>query len=353
MPYGYTPPAWANTPQASSPIVGGSYSRDDRDDRDDRGHPGGWINEPSATFSPPPDHPSNAGTPIVTTNETINEPIDGRSSAILEAQEEQRLKNIQQLKSLYASTMSSPGPLGGALYEGLDLAKIFESFGNDPTVMTNEDGTVHSSMNYEDMPSQGQIPITDWDKLNYLNHLGLGGTNITGKQGLGSLFAIDSSGNAILDSSGNLIKTGLGSAMSDQFNEIVYGTPSTFNPEEQLSMEEQFEKVEKDYWTGQEQSWDSWADPWNEGYTQIEDDSLADYYRHHWFSESLSDVERREQERLDEGLGLATMGDMEQMYGSEFAAQANPLFDPGYSQQVTAELDPMSAGMELFELART
>ena len=305
---------------------------------------------PTVDTSQPADIRSN----ISTVNDIVEEPIDGRSAAIQASQEERRLRNIQQLKSLYASTMSSPAALGGALYEGLDLATIFESFGNDPTVMTNEDGTLHSSMNYEDMPSGGQIPITDWDKLNFLHHLGLGGTNVTGKEGLGSLFAIDSSGNAILDSSGNLIKTGLGNVMSDQFNEIVYGTPSTFNPEEQLSMEEQFEKVEEDYWTGREQDWDSWADPWHEGYYQGEADSMAERARHHWFSESLGDVMARQEERQKEGLGAAGMraSEMEQMYDKEFAAKANPHHDPGYSEAITSELDPMYASRLLWETAR-
>ena len=256
--------------------------------------------------------------------------------------------------------MSSPGPLGGANYEGLDLAKIFESFGDDPTVMRNEDGSLHSSMNYGNMPSQGQIPITDWDKLNYLNHLGLGGTNVTGKEGLGSLFAIDSSGNAILDSSGNLIKTGLGNVMSDQFNEIVYGTPSTFNPEEQLSMEEQFEKVEEDYWTGREQDWDSWEDPWYGGHTQGGgyDDSMSDLARHHWFSESLDDVTARKAQRKEEGLGVATMANMEQMYDKNFAAKASPMADPGFSEFAMGERGTTAAedimySKGLWETART
>ena len=252
---------------------------------------------------------ADTGSNISTANDITEEPIDGRSAAIQASQEERRLRNIQQLKSLYASTMSSPAALGGALYEGLDLATIFESFGADPTIKPD-----NASYNYADMPSQGQIPITDWDKLNFLHHLGLG-TNVTGKEGLGAFFAVDDWGNAILDSSGNLIKTGLGNTMSDNFNEIVYGTPSTFNPEEQLSMEEQFGKVAENYWTGRREenregnTWDNW---WGQPQEYGMFDSLADLAKHTWFSESLSDVEAREQQRLDEGLGVATMADMEQ-----------------------------------------
>jgi len=100
--------------------------------------------------------------------------------------------------------------------------------------------------------------------------------------------------------------------------------------------------------------WDRWDDPFWEGHEQPagEMDSLADYARHHWFSESLSDVERREQQRLEEGLGLATMSDMEQMYGSDFAADANPFFDPTFSYKYTGDMSPLGAGMELFEMAK-
>mgnify|MGYP003148622758 CR=1 FL=1 len=104
-----------------------------------------------------------------------------------------------------------------------------------------------------------------------------------------------------------------------------------------------------------EPAWDSWADPWNEGYYQGEADSMSDLARDYWFSESLADVAARKEERRKAGLGPAGMraSEMERMYDREFAAKANPLHDPGYSQQVTEELDPMYAGRELFELART
>ena len=62
----------------------------------------------------------------------------------------------------------------------------------------------------------------------------------------------------------------------------------------------------------------------------------------------------RKEERRKAGLGVAGMraSEMEQMYDREFAAKANPLFDPGYSQSVTEEMNPIAAGMELFDIAR-
>ena len=340
---------------------GGSYGGGEREEETHVP----YYDDPVDYTTPVDTGQGDTGSNISTVNDIVEEPIDGRSAAIQASQEEKRLRDIQQLKSLYASTMSSPAALGGALYEGLDLGTIFGKFGADPTAMkaTDEYGNVikdkygepvpHSSMEYGNMPSEGQIPITDWDKLNFLHHLGIG-TNETGKEGLGAFFAVDEWGDAILDSSGNLIKTGLGNTMSDKFNEIVYGTPSTFNPEEQLSMEEQFEKAEEDYWTGREQDWDSWTDPWHEGYYQGEADSMSDLARHYWFSESLDDVTARKEERRKAGLGAAGMraSEMEQMYDKDFAAMADPHHDPGYSETITSELDPIYASKLLWETAR-
>ena len=113
---------------------------------------------------------------------------------------------------------------------------------------------------------------------------------------------------------------------------------------------ESLQDITTDYYRGrEEQAWDPWADwDWNQGYYQPGQgmgaaDSMSDLARNTWFSESLSDVEAREQARLDEGLGVATMGDMERMYGANFAADANPFFAPEFAQASLArgEADPM------------
>ena len=274
---------------------------------------------PTTNYGVPPDVSGyNATPPVITPPPQVNSPpvVDSEQVKIdyqTQQREQARLDAIQNLKSLYASTMSSPGPLGGANYEGLNLAKIFEDFGTDPTI-----GKDNSYLaNYEDMPSKGQIPTTDWDKLNFLNHLGLGGTNVTGKQGLGSLFAIDSSGNAILDSSGNLIKTGLGNAMSDNFNEIVYGTPSTINPEKEFTMKEQFKNLSKDYWKSRDEQWHG-SDYW--------DDYLGEYYGPSEKTD-YSKMKRWDQRSLGEILqeGPTGFGDLQRIYGEELTdTSANP-----------------------------
>jgi len=118
-----------------------------------------------------------------------------------------------------------------------------------------------------------------------------------------------------------------------------------------------FQDITKDYYRRrEEESWDPWADTWYEGHYQGGgyDDSMSDLARYYWFSESLDDVTARKEERRKAGLGAAGMraSEMEQMYGREFAAEANPHHDPGYSQAVTSELDPIYGSRLLWETAR-
>jgi hypothetical protein len=153
----------------------------------------------------------------------------------------------------------------------------------------------------------------------------------------------DAEGNMILDSSGNPIFTGFGKEMVDEFqanwdpsNPMDITLPGVFK-----EMAGDIIGKEKDYYTQrEEEAWDPWSDPWGQPQQYGMFGSLADLAKHTWFSESLSDVEAREQARLDEGLGVATMANMEQMYGKEFAAQANPLYDPAFSLAATQEFDP-------------
>ncbi len=299
---------------------------------------------------------NNTTNNTTTNNQDVSTPVVDSEQAkidyLAQQREQARLDAIQNLKSLYASTMSSPGPLGGADYEGLDLGEILGSFGADPTALTqkDEDGNVildkdgnpllHSSMNYANMPSGGQIPMTDWDKLNFLSHLGIG-TNQTGKEGLGAFFAVDSSGNAILDSSGNLIMTGLGNTMSDNFNEIVYGTPSTINPEKTFTMEEQFENLADNYWKSRDEQWygsDYWDDYLGEYYGPTEQSAYEKNKR--WQQKSLGEI-------LQEGpVGFS---DLQRIYGEELSeTSGNPFaavaqynkqgaFSPSFGESIITE----------------
>ena len=84
--------------------------------------------------------------------------------------------------------------------------------------------------------------------------------------------------------------------------------------------------------------------------------SLAEFAKNFWFSESLGDVEAKEAQRQAEGLGPATMSNMDRMFAKDFAADArqpNPFFDPEFSGGFYEDWDPIYAGMDLFEKARS
>ena len=84
--------------------------------------------------------------------------------------------------------------------------------------------------------------------------------------------------------------------------------------------------------------------------------SLAEFARNFWFSESLGDVEAKEAQREAEGLGPATMSHMDRMFAKDFVADArqpNPFFDPEFSGGFYEDWDPIYAGMDLFEKARS
>jgi hypothetical protein len=99
---------------------------------------------------------------------------------------------------------------------------------------------------------------------------------------------------------------------------------------------------------GYEDYWGDWGDYGGRR------PSLAEYARQHWFSESLSDVEAKEAKREAEGLGAATMSDMERMYAKDFSAEIgpDPFFDPDFSYEMYEDYDPIFAGMDLFQRAR-
>ena len=84
--------------------------------------------------------------------------------------------------------------------------------------------------------------------------------------------------------------------------------------------------------------------------------SLAEFARNFWFSESLGDVEEKEARREAEGLGPATMSNMDRMFAKNFAAEAmgpDPFYDKDFSSKYYEDYDPIYAGMDLFERARS
>ena len=304
---------WASAKQAmtSGPAytynVGAGHSSFDSDDDDDGGR-------------------GDVG--VSTVNEIINEPIDGRSAA------------------LQASALSSAA--GATPYNVLDaFTDLSKTHGQ--TVLEGPAGQTTQTKYGKSW---------DFNPNNPNNLLGMD------THTLGSFIATDSSGNAILDSEGKPIFTTFGKALHDEMqdqgmigsNQLVKDPSALEDYIKGFSFED-IQGIEKDFWRDSyDYGWDSWTDPWYEGHYQGEgyDDSMSDLARHYWFSESLDDVTARKEERRKAGLGAAGMraSEMEQMYGRDFAAKANPHHDPGYSQAVTSELDPIYGSRLLWETAR-
>jgi len=206
---------------------------------------------------------------------------------------EEKQKYIDKLKGYAASMSSSPG-LYGSLY-GPEAEELFNPY-DDPTLNRDlynlEKGAGFS----------GDIPITEYQKLKFLSDYGLG-------SGLGSLMATDSSGNVILDSSENIIKTGLGSHISDNWAEafdpggLRYGDdPLTTGGS---AIREYFEDLSKNYF---DQNW--YGGDW--------DEYLGEPYGGYPETASMTDPKWWQQRSLGE-LDPTGFANLEQMYGEELA----------------------------------
>ena len=123
----------------------------------------------------------------------------------------------------------------------------------------------------------------------------------------------------------------------------------------------------EDYYDTMDENWgfENWGEPgggdedywgdWGGGGQGPAGMTLAEYARQHWFSESLSDVEAKEARREAEGLGPATMSNMDRMFAKDFATEArqpDPFYDPEFSYEMYEDYDPIFAGMDLFQRAR-
>ena len=244
--------------------------------------------------------------PIVSVDEAINEPIIDRSAAIK------------------SNALASKKPLYDVLDAFTDLSKT------------------HGLRTIEDQP--GGPALTKYGKswdFNPNNPNNLIGMDT---HTLGTFLAVDSSGNPMFDSEGKPIFTTFGKALHDEMQgqgmigqnqEVPEGMESALEDYIKGWSFEDIQGAEKDFWGGSsDYGWDSWADPWYQGHYQGYDDSMSDLARDYWFSESLDDVTARKEERRKAGLGPAGMraSEMEQMYDKNFAAKANPMADPGFSE---------------------
>jgi len=262
--------------------------------------------------------------PIVSVDEAINEPIIDRSAAI------------------QSNALASKKP-------PYDVLDAFTDLSITHGALTNPDGTPTKYGKSWEFNPDNPDNLIGWDT-----------------QSLGSFIAVDSRGNPMFDSEGKPIFTTFGKALHDEMQgqgmigqnqEVPKGMESALEDYIKGFSFEDIHGKEEDFWRdSSDYGWDSWEDAWYGGHYQGEgyDDSMSDLARNYWFSESLDDVTARKEERRKAGLGPAGMraSEMEQMYGRDFAAKANPHHDPGYSQAVTSELDPIYGSRLLWETAR-
>jgi hypothetical protein len=152
--------------------------------------------------------------------------------------------------------------------------------------------------------------LSDWERMEL-------GANQLG-QGLGSMIATDDYGNPIFDSSGNVIYTGLGRAVKDDWGNII----NAFAGEEDVSGQEYLANLEDQYWEERRSFDDWWYDdpgtPWGQEWydyplTHQESDKLP-----HWRSEALPTES-------------VSMGEREQIYDRELNKErmASPLHMAG------------------------
>jgi hypothetical protein len=215
---------------------------------------------------------------------------------------EEKQNYIDKLKAYAASMSSSPG-LYGSIY-GPGAEEMFNPY-DDPTM----DRDLY---NLEDTSGfSGDIPITDYQKLKFLSDYGLG-------SGLGSLMATDSSGNAILDSSGNIIKTGLGQNLSDNWADtfdpggLRYGNDPLMTGGS--AIREHLENLSKNYFDQNFYGMDNFDYGfYGGGPTEVSET----FSGAPWFQKGLDEI-------LAEG--PTGFGNMESIYGEEFNPEREASF---------------------------
>ena len=307
MPYGYTPPSWGtSTTGGNRPPSERVWEEDRRDET-----------PVSVDYTRPVDtsQPVDRGDPIVPIDETIQQDlpvIENLGSSNLEKllSDEERKWNF--LNAFQNQWETEQYPLGtGNLGVSSPFALTAQNLGNPQGLAWQ------AALPYE---AGSQLVDGEWKKP-ILSGLGE------------ELYNYDWT-----DGGANPYGT------IPNPEEIRVGSP----------IMEKMQGITKDYY-GQETS-DPWDDWWGSGGGQQSFGpagmTLADLARRTWFSESLADVEAREVERLEEGLGVATMANMEQIYGPELAAEANPLADPEFSLAAMEKYDPLYGDLRLWQEAQ-
>jgi len=326
MPYGYTPPAWLNNTQPT-PSTGGNRPPTERVWEEDR------RDEPTVSVD---------YTPPVDTSQPIRDVAAERDA-------------IDDAAAMALPTLDIYTPPeeiyewlpGGDPLEQSDWINVSQ-VGGGP----NSPGSALYGINLEDYGFSNKEEFLPRDFLQSI----MEGSIVSGNEYIESLYPQEGgpAGMTLGEAAsvpgivnlGGLPETNIGT-----WGMVEEGTHPLFPG----GLDDYYD-MQNENWGAINDPWDSWTDPWYGGHKQSVGPAgmtLAELARHTWFSESLADVERREQERLEEGLDVATMSDMEDIFGEEFGGGANPLFDPEFSESATAEMNPLYADITLFEQARS
>jgi len=206
-----------------------------------------------------------------------------------------------------------------AANEGYELSYEGQQLMNEGTMPGSTEWIMHFGLPHIILTDSSGEPVTT----------GIGGEDYTDEYG------------QIIEG-GNPIMTGLGQALLDQYDDPTGS----------------YEEMVDDYWemvaASQDPSGPSVPEQ-QQGYGPA-GMTLAEFARNFWFSESLGDVEEKEARREAEGLGPATMSNMDRMFAKNFAAEAmgpDPFYDKDFSSKYYEDYDPIYAGMDLFERARS
>ena len=199
------------------------------------GHPGGWVSEPPKTFSTPP-QPD----PVV----------DGRSAALQTAADESANKYLTGIAEM-------------ATDEHGRTRNIYDLETNEP-LLTFDDGKVVRTSDRGGglgvVGDKGQL-LSDLERMQLaalkMGHKTSLGDPVHGgsqfESGLGSLITLDSEGNPMYTDEGELMYTGLGGAVSDNWNQFVtgYDDPSGYGQGDML------QDIIDDYYASHPSNYDS------------------------------------------------------------------------------------------------
>ena len=250
------------------------------------GHPGGWVSEPPKTFSTPP-QPD----PVV----------DGRSAALQTAADESANKYLTGIAEM-------------ATDEHGRTRNIYDLETNEP-LLTFDDGKVVRTSDRGGglgvVGDKGQL-LSDLERMQLaalkMGHKTSLGDPVHGgsqfESGLGSLITLDSEGNPMYTDEGELMYTGLGGAVSDNWNEILgqYDDPTGYGQGDMM------QDIVDDYYAGFDQRW-SGMDDWDYNYYGGGRPETASMTDPKWWSQDVAPTTP------------TSFADLQRIYGKEFGEE--------------------------------